>query len=79
MDLEDLMEDIHVYCELEQDTHLDFWKVSTHTHTHKRKHVYMSDHLLTMQDMTIVCVDELQKLKRLEEGGKGEFVQVGLG
>ena len=39
----------------------------------------MSDHLLTMQDMTIVCVDELQKLKRLEEGGKGEFVQVGLG
>jgi len=37
VDLEDLMEDIHVYCELEQDTHLDFWKVSTHTHTHTQK------------------------------------------
>ncbi len=27
VDLEDLMEDINVYCELEKDTNLDFWKV----------------------------------------------------
>ncbi len=27
VDLEDLMEDINVYCELERDTNLDYWKV----------------------------------------------------
>ena len=27
VDLEDLMEDIAVYCELERVTHLDYWKV----------------------------------------------------
>lgn len=29
VDLEDLLEDIKVYCELEKDTHLDYWKVGT--------------------------------------------------
>ena len=73
MDLEDLLEDINVYCELEQDTHLDFWKVSTAQKKACLCCWKVQDHLLTMQDMTIVCMDELQKLKRLEEGGKGEL------
>ena len=73
MDLEDLLEDINVYCELEQDTHLDYWKVSKHTKESMSVLLRVQGHLLTMQDMTIVCVDELQKLKRLEEGGKGQL------
>ena len=27
VDLEDLVEDIHVYCTIEKDTNLEFWKV----------------------------------------------------
>ena len=27
VDLEDLIEDIHVYCTIEKDTNLEFWKV----------------------------------------------------
>ncbi|XP_065911758.1 splicing factor Cactin-like isoform X2 [Dysidea avara] len=42
-DLEDLLEDIKVYIELENKQHLEYWK-----------------------DMTIVCEDELQKLRRLD-------------
>ena len=28
IDLEDLLEDIKVYCEIEQGTHTDYWVVS---------------------------------------------------
>ena len=45
VDLEDLLEDIKVYQELESESHHDYWK-----------------------DVTILCEDELQKLKRLEHG-----------
>ena len=33
IDLEDLLEDIKVYCEIEQDTNTDYWIVSTNTCT----------------------------------------------
>lgn len=42
--MEDLLEDINVYTEMEQDVNLDFWK-----------------------DMTIICEDEISKLKKIED------------
>lgn len=44
MDLEDLLEDINVYCELEEDTHLDYWKVSTT----QKKHVCVAEKFKTI-------------------------------
>ncbi|KAL5482225.1 hypothetical protein EMCRGX_G022522 [Ephydatia muelleri] len=48
LDLEDLLEDIHVYSELEKETHMEFWK-----------------------DITTVCEDEVQKLRRLDQAKSG--------
>ena len=42
-DLEDLIEDIKVYLELQNEKNLDYWK-----------------------DITIICEEELAKLKRLD-------------
>ena len=45
MDLEDLLEDIRVYSEIELEaTNIDYWK-----------------------DMTVICVDEITKLKKMED------------
>lgn len=46
--MEYLLEDIHVYTELEQGKHVDFWR-----------------------QMTAITVDEIAKLHKLEELGKG--------
>lgn len=61
-DLEDLLEDIKVYIELENQQHLEYWKVCMPFRVH---HIST----LSQQDMTIVCEDELQKLKRLSGSG----------
>jgi hypothetical protein len=47
-DLEDLIEDIKVYMELEQGQNVDYWR-----------------------DITIICEEELNKLKKLDPDSRG--------
>ena len=79
LDLEDLLEDIHVYSELEKETHMEFWKVKTSTvNARVASHSpwppplsHPSSPLPIPQDITTVCEDEVQKLRRLDQAKSG--------
>ena len=66
VDLEDLMEDINVYLEMEKDVHYNYWKVCYRV-------MWLSCDCSEMfiKDMMIICEDELQKLKKMEQLSAG--------
>ena len=58
-----------MYLELENQQHLEYWKVCVCT-------VSTTSSILSLQDMIIVCEDELQKLKRLDPSGSGDAIDI---
>lgn len=58
-----------MYIELENQQHLEYWKVCAYN-------VSTNSRLLSLQDMIIVCEDELQKLKRLDPSGSGDAIDI---